>query len=245
MNRLFCFLSSSFALLLTATSIQAQIPPEVRTFQEAAGDRSVLYRGKQANRATFPANGHLYWETPEYVVGEIVFDDKCYGDVSLNIDAYAQCALARLSRGQVSVALPAERVSSLTFDGRRFVTVTSDPAGVLPDGFFEVLGTGPEQVYKHVVKHLSSSTVNVNGKAIGYYDENYNTNLTRYFSISTSYYFRDRDGHFTRFRTKGQLLRKFPDRRREIRRSLRAQGIDSFDVGFDAYCLAILNEAAR
>ena len=115
----------------------------------------------------------------------------------------------------------------------------------LPEGFYEVFGEGPEKVYKHVSKRLLDSTQSKNGDAIGYYDPDYNTGLTAYFAITKTYYFMDSDGVFTKFRGKGALLRKFPERRKEIRKALSASGMDLPGVNFDSYCKEVLRIATR
>ena len=94
-------------------------------------------------------------------------------------------------------------------------------------------------------KRLNTSVTNVNGQTIGYYDENYRTDVMRHFSYVKTYYFRDAQGHFTRFKSKGALLRQFGDRKKAIRHALRDSRMDLPSTDFDAYCKAVLNIAAR
>lgn len=234
-------LSSVFALSVGCLSASAQGQAELETFQATAGERSVIFRGKQAARYSFPANGHPYWTQPAFETGEIVIEGNLYRDVPLNIDAHAQRALVQLEGSPVSVALTPAQVSSLTVNGRRFVGV--GPDGDLPEGFYEVFGEGAEQVYKHTFKRLENSVTNANGSTIGYYDENYRPDIVRHFSYFASYYFRDAAGQFSPFKGKSALLRHFPDRKREIRRGVNAAAIDRND--FDAFCKAVLNIAAQ
>ena len=238
---LFC----SATLFISGGALQAQqVPDELDTFQEASGVLSVLFRGKQAVRVNFPANGNPYWEQPDFVSGEVVFEDNLYRDILLNIDAWNQRALVKNPSSPQAVALTPAQTASLTVNGRQFVGVGPDEA--LPEGFYEVFGTGPEQIFKHVEKELNTSVSNVNGSIIGYYDENYRSDVYRYFAIKTLYYFRNAEGEYVRFRNKGSLLRQFPsDRRKEIRKAVKAAGITSSRENFDAYCKAVLNAAAR
>ena len=152
--------------------------------------------------------------------------------------------IASLGAGRHTVALSPAQVDTLIVGDRCFVG-RAQADKELPAGFYEVIGEGPEQVYKHVDKRLHSSVNNVNGAIIGYNDDNYDTSLTRHFAIATSYYFRDRDGHFSRIKGKSALLGKFPAQKREIRAALRAAGLDSNRTDFDTYCLGVLNAAAR
>ena len=240
------YLFGLLVLLSVCTPARAQLAerPEARAFRLAAGERSILYRGRQAPRYNFRANGHPYWSSPDFRQGGILFEGNFYDDISVNIDASAQLVLASLGAGRHTVALSPAQVDTLIVGDRCFVG-RAQADKELPAGFYEVIGEGPEQVYKHVDKRLHSSVNNVNGAIIGYNDDNYDTSLTRHFAIATSYYFRDRDGHFSRIKGKSALLGKFPAQKREIRAALRAAGLDSNRTDFDTYCLGVLNAAAR
>jgi hypothetical protein len=234
------FISAAF--LFSFGTLRAQ--DELDTFQHASGVLSVLFRGKEATRFNFPSNGNPYWEHAAFESGDIVFEDNLYRDVLLNIDAWGQQALVKNPSTPQVVALTPSLTSSLTIGGRSFVGI--GPGDVLPEGFYEVFGTGPEQVYKRVDKELQNSVNNVNGEVIGYYDENYRSDVYRYFAIKTTYYFRDAEGEFSRFKSKGSLLRKFPsNRRKDIRKAVKAAGVPSSKAYFDDYCKAVLNAAAR
>lgn len=231
-------------LMLCCLQAAGQAPPELKAFQEAAGQNSNLFRGKQAIPYDRRANGNPYWSSDTFVPGEIVFEGIFYDDILVNIDAVAGQALVRKEDSPLAVSLNPDTVGSIRTGDSVFVGLGRDDSP-LPEGFYEVFGEGPERVYKHVSKRLLDSTQNKNGDAIGYYDPNYNTNLTAYYAITKTYYFRDRDGVFTKFRSKGALLRKFPELRKEIRKALSASGMDLPGVNFDAYCKEVLKIAGR
>lgn len=222
---------------------RAQVPPELEAFQRAAGERSILFRGKQAARYTFPANGHPYWIHPTFEPGDIIFEGNTYTDLLINVDAVEQLALVQLEGGLFAVALSPALTPSFTMGGRHFVGI--GPGEALPEGFYEVFGTGAERVYKHVYKRIESSTNNANGETIGYYDENYRSSVLRHFTYRKQYYFRDADGNFSRFKGKNELIRKFPEHKKEIRQALRATHLNEPGADFDAFCEAVLNFADR
>ena len=152
-------------LLVGSLTAPAQVPAELETFQAAAGARSSVFRGKQAARYTFPANGHPYWAQPAFETGDMIFEGNLYQHVVANIDAAEQRLLVRMTGSPVAIALAPAQVSSFTLGERRFVGI--GPGESLPEGFYEVFGQGPEQVYKHVQKRLESSVNDVNGSTIG------------------------------------------------------------------------------
>ena len=224
--------------------MMAQVPPEVKAFQEAAGNGSVLFRGKQAKAYERPANGNPYWSSTIFVPGSIVFEDRFYDDILVNIDAITGNVLVRKDGSPIAIELPEASVSSITTAGSRF---ERDPDGIegIPGGLYEVLGDGPEKVYKRVTKRLLNRTQNMNGAPIGYYDPGYRSDLSDYYAITKAYYFKDKDGSFSRIRGKGALARKFPERRSEIRKALSAAEYDTSDVDFDTYCKRVLSIVAR
>ena len=237
-----CLLALLLPGPLRAQTGQTEATPEIRAFQQVAGNRSALFRARQGERYDFSANGHPYWSTKEFRSGTIMVEDNCYYDVMLNIDALTQNALVRLSDAWLVIALPPVQVAYLDIEGRHYVGIGPDEEAI-PEGFYEVFGQGPHYVYKHVTKQYQSSTNNANGDIIGYYDPDYNSSLLRHFAIKTDYYFRDSDGTFSRFKGKGALIRKFPDRKREIRRAISGNPVTLPGGNFDAFCEEVLKLA--
>ena len=244
MKKTLLTLSSVFALLVICLPGRAQeASPELQAFQDAAGERAILFRGKQAARYSFPANGNPYWSKAAYEPGDVTFEGNLYRNVQLNIDAVEQCALVQIASSPFAVALAPALTPSLTMGGRRFEGF--GPGEALPEGFYEIIGQGPEKVYKHVDKVLNSNVGNHNGETIGYVDENYRADVMRHFAIHRTYYFRDKDGNFSRIKNRRALIRKFPDRQKEIRRAVRDALSNSSYRDFDSVAEVILYTASR
>lgn len=229
------------AMLTCSPAAHAQAPDAVREYQRLAGPRSILYRARQADNYTFSFNGTPYWEYGDFLTGDIVCEGRTYYGIPFRIDAHKHRVLAKMDGSPFSVALLPQQVSSITADGRRFEGV--GPGQVLAEGFYEVFGEGPEQVYKRVDKFQQSSVNNVNGAAIGYDDPNYRIDVYRYFSLETTYYFRDAEGRFTRIKGKNALLNHFPERKAELRKALRDARIGRRQ--FDECCRLVLKLTSR
>ena len=221
--------AAAAAILLGAFSAQAQGEQELLRFQQAAGDRSVLFRGKAAEQYTIPAEGHPYWDGEEYIRGELVLEDRVYRDLPILIDALSHRALVQLSSGVFSVSLSPDEVQSIRLGSRHFSGSLHQDG--LPEGFYEVIGDGPEQVWKRVDKFLSTA--------------NEIDRIYQYYSTRLSWYFRDAQGRFTRIRDRAGLLRQFPpERRRFIRQEIKRVRADRADIPFETWCQAALNAAA-
>lgn len=243
MTRPFILLVGCLLTLGSFVPGAAQERTELQAFQEAAGNRSILFRGKQAARYLFPYNGHPYWRETEFQPGDICFEGNEYHDILINIDASTQLALVQLPTGLFAVSLAPALTPWFTMGDRRFVGM--GPGEALPEGFYELIGSGPEQVYLQITKSLASSTNNVNGDLIGFRDENYRDDILTYFAIHQSFYFKDAAGVFSRIRTRRALLNKFPGRKREIRQALKGV-LDPFTrPSFETYCEAVMNIVAQ
>ena len=225
--------------LLFPMTAAAQAPPELRSFEQAAGNGSVLFRGKQADTYGNPANGNPYWSSTTFVPGEIVFEGRFYDDILVNIDAITGNVLVRKDGSPIAIELPEGSVSSIALGSIRFERVPDGVEGI-PGGLYEILGDGDLKVYKHVTKQLKTGVQNMNGDPIGYVDPGYRSDINDYYAISRIYYLKDRDGRFSRIRNKRDLTKRFPERRSDIRKELSTSTLD-----FDAYCLRVLSIAAR
>ena len=228
-------------LLLLCIPAAAQPRSEIIDFQAAAEAQTTLFRGEQAEWYGFPANGTPYWSSPSFFTGSIEVRGRVYYDVTMNVDAVAHRALVQVPGSPMAVSLLPASVSRI--DSDKFHFVGFGPDGPLAEGFYQVMGTGPEKVYKSVHKYLSSSTDNVNGAGIGYDDLNYRRDITRYFAIRTQYYFLDAQGVFHKIRSKNSLLARFGERKKALKKAVRETSIDK--LPFDRYCEEVLKLAGR
>ena len=244
MNKTNRILLLCLALCACLTALAQQYPAEQRAFQDAAGSGSILFRGKQAKAYDRPANGNPYWSSAAFVPGEIVFEGNHYDDILVNIDAVEGKALVRRADNPVAVALPPDAVTAIHTQDAAYVGLGQDSGG-LAAGFYEVIGEGPVKVYKHVTKRIQSSTQNVNGDPIGYYDPDYNPSHTYYYAISKAYYLVDASGNASRIRNKKSILRSFPEQRKNLRKALADARLDMPGTSFEDYCKAVLSIVSR
>ena len=240
MAHFFHRVSLYICILLTASAaLRAQDYDELRGFEQASGSASILYRGKTATRYLANANGTYYWSTKKYGTGDIVFEGRRYDGVEMNIDAIAQEVLVRLKGTTVEIALPTDKVDSLTIDGTGFVNIRNAGDG-MPAGLYEILHRGSVVLYRNVAKLLHSSTTNVNGKLIGYDDPNYNTKFISFYEYSPSYYLLSEDGSASRIKSKSALVRCFPDKKKALNRFIRANELLGPNVSFEEFSQKVL-----
>lgn len=217
----------------------AQQYRELQDYLDNAGGLSLLYRGRTAPRIKALANGNPYWSSPEFKTGDIVFDGLLYTGVLINFDASTQTVLVSSTEGNVfAIGLPSDKVECFTMGDDRFVKIEGRKD--IPSGFHHEIFNGRYGFYKHVVKHLESSTAVQNGSAIGYEDPAYNFNLVNYFHYLPAFYLRDASGNYKRIRSKAALLRCFPKQKKAIRKYLAGRFSDPSGLSLEAYAAETL-----
>lgn len=163
----------------------------------ASGKNAVLFRGRRAFNYNVKYNGHCYWQTPEFKLGEIDYNGKHYEDVLLNIDANREEVLVKGKDFIVAIALITDEIERFSIAGDQFVRPEGPRKKNCPDGFYQILNPGADNVvYKKVHKIFTSNTNNNNennGAAIGYEDPNYDVTVINFFEYNAKYFIR-KDG---------------------------------------------------
>lgn len=159
-----------FLLTLNCLIVSAQ--QELSSYQESAGQMSMLYRGKLAPQYRFLYNGTFYIDTPEFKTGEILYNGRLYKDIEMNIDASRGVLVVRL--GSIAVDTDMGYVSYAILDGRKYIPLGHGDYKDAPEGFYEVLYEGSgSMMLSHVSKLYTVQSGNHNGDDIGYYDPKY------------------------------------------------------------------------
>ena len=234
--------------------IQAQ-SHERADYAGAAGEKSLLYRGRLAPEYNFRFNGHCYAESKEFLPGSVMYNGRLYEDVLLNIDA---CADLLLTRYVMVSATARDYVDYAIIDGRRYVNLNyRGRCKDAPAGFFEELCTnGDLGFYSKITKRLDSDDGYHNGEDIGYYDPDYqeyvhtaagDVKLHRYFYRIQKYYV-VKDGRAVQVKSKRAFLKLF-DRQTAsaLRRWASEQKLDRAECPFEDYVkrlMAHLGEGA-
>lgn len=172
----------------------AQESTDFSIYMDTTGKNAVLFRGKRAFNYNMRYNGHCYWQTPEFQIGEIDYNGKHYEGVLMNIDAHRGEVLVKSTQSIMPIALITDAIDRFSIDGEQYVRPEGERKKGIPDGFYQVLGNGDNIVYKKVHKNFTSNTNNNNGIAIGYEDPNYDVNVVSFFQYNVRYYILGKDG---------------------------------------------------
>jgi hypothetical protein len=202
-------------------------------YAQEAGDALMIYRGRKAIHYAFQFNGTFYWESPQFLVGDVVYNSKRYEGLLLNIDANLQQVQVKHPVSAITVALNTSYLTSFNIGEKRFICRDG--------GIFEILHNGPITLLRQITKKLNRDIHLRNGDAIGYYDPNFKENVFYYFKYnSTLYCLKDND--LILVKREKDILNLFPDRKKEIKAFVRKVSV-SPRRNFEEYCVKVLDYA--
>jgi len=220
--------------------VYAQDYPELYRYIDAAGEKSILFRGKQGMSYPFPYNGTYFWYGRDFRPGDVSYNGKVYRGVSVNVNAHLQELLVKADGDFLPVMADIKHVGWFTIGDRLFIPRDATGVPGLPEGYYEVLFDGHAKLYKRVDKLLRKDTGNRNGAGIGYDDPNYNDRIPDYFANRVSYYF-VQDGTARPVRKWRDVVSRYPARKKELKRFAKQAG--AADSGFETLAVAILKHA--
>ena len=207
-------------------------------FSAEAGKASLLYRGHKAYEYNLIFNGTFYWYGPDFKQGSLIYGEKEYHDIALNIDAARQELIVRIPEGLSDKALSREFVRECSFGGSRFLNLQYTMGEAAPAGFWEVRYDGASKVLRRVTKKLEEDMDGRKRDAMAY-DGEYRLDAFRTFTFSADYCYLSPDGTLIPVKRRSDML-KLVDKakRRELRRVIRDLEISGM-LPFERYCVEV------
>ena len=234
-----CILWLAFALLSLPGAGVAAAQDDYALFRQGAGEASLLFRGHKAFEYDHLFNGTPYWISPDYLPGTVIYNEKPYRDIELNINAARQELIVRIARGVSHKALEQEFVRECTIGGRRFLNLRYLYGPAAPSGYWEVLYDGKNKFVRRVTKQLEPD-VDGSKRDQTHYEANYRYDVYKTFTYSAQYCCVKEDGTIVPVRRRGDV-RKLIDKplRREVRRHIRRlEGSEL--MSFDRYFVEVV-----
>ncbi len=116
-----------FSLLFLASGMFSQAQT-VEQYLQVAGDHAALYQGRIEPGFPLQAwNNHPYWDSKEFVTGDICFEGILYPQVSLRYDIYRNWLAVRTPVRGLIIVPDQSKIDYFVLNGERFVPV---------DGYF-------------------------------------------------------------------------------------------------------------
>jgi len=172
-------------LLFTSLKMSAQKSEEYKIFFENADGLSNLYRGPAPLAYRFLHTGTFFAYGVEFLQGEVIFNNKLYVDVKLNLNSHLDELYLYIKDSERYVVLNKDFVDFFTLGERKFVNIKkdSDTEQTSPDpGYYEVL-------YSNSTLRLLKKTKKIYSERINNYSSAAtNSKVERIFSPEYSYY---------------------------------------------------------
>lgn len=234
------YITLALLLLGALAPPAASAQDDYSLFRARAGNASLLYRGHKAFDYTIAYNGTYWWSDPEFHEGEVIYNEKRYEGIYLNIDAARQDLVVRTGYGVSLKALERSLVRECSFAGKRFLNLQYIKGPDAPLGWWEVLYDGQCRILRRVNKSLEQDIEGRKQEQTHYAGE-FRYNVYQVFTWSADYLYESPEGELKPLKRRGDVLRLFDkERRRQVRRSLHER--DAMGrLPFDIYCV----EAAK
>ncbi|PKO97968.1 MAG: hypothetical protein CVU13_12370 [Bacteroidetes bacterium HGW-Bacteroidetes-8] len=209
-----------FVLFALAASAQKSI--EYKAFADSADGFSNLYRGSAPLAYRFLHTGTFFAYGVEFLPGEVLFNDKLYTDVMLNLNSHLDELYLFIKETGRYVVLNKNFVDYFSIAHRKFYHFRESKkseADTLSPGFYELLYGNEsarlfkktKKVYAERINHFASAATN--------------SKLERMFMPLYSYYLiKDKETYnIKRFR---DILSIYDIRRRDLRPLIREKSLD-------------------
>jgi hypothetical protein len=212
-------MGSSFAQ--TAATDSVELKTASINFYKAIGQESRLYNGHEyqpydlriKNTALFP------YDAKTWATGEVNYDGVTYNGVPMMYDIYKDAVVVQLFNHFSMFTLLSERVHDFSFSGHHFIRIDadqiSDNKAALTTGFYDELYAGKLQIVAKRRKTIQNSS---NAAAAS----------ETFFSETNDYYLKKGNMYY-KINSKGSVLKLLKDKKSELQKYLRQNGISYVD----------------
>lgn len=180
--------------------------------QEALGVQSRLYNGSRYVDPEFNSEQHPFFLSEDWIMGSVFYDGEYFENVPLMYDLLNDALVAEHGPSGHAIQLIRNKLRHFTVEDHYFERLVKDSSqSALPvTGFYDIIYDGPSRL---VARRQKFSREEIrNSEVIISYDQK-----NRYFILMNGVYFP--------VKTKGSVLKLMGDRKQELKKYLRQQGI--------------------
>ena len=244
-----CVLSVALSVLALQANAQTshRVYDDNRIYTEESREKSVLTRGLVAPNYPFMHNGTWYAETKEFLPGELLYNNRLYRGIDMNIDACKNLLVVKLG---IITATDRKYVDYAVIGGQKYVNLQyHDRVQDAPEGFCKAVFEDDFCFYSLVSKTIHNAPGNHNGEDIGYYDSNYkdavkvgskSITVDTFFAYSRKCYV-VKDGVCRQVRNRFALLKMFDKpTAKKLRKYADSTGLNLETTDLESYARLVL-----
>lgn len=185
-----------------------ELQTEKELYLKAAGNQALVFQGKEQLKYPLHYLNHPFYLQQEYAAGELWYDGNYYPDVKLRFDTHRHEMVVLSGNPAFNVVLSPERVDSARLFGKTIIRMDNNE--FVKPGYYIVHYRSRSSIIEYKFAYLQN-----------FVDDN--KLKTRFEFLQTIYI--ERNGRISPIRNLNSLLRIYPDRRAEIGRLIRKQGM--------------------
>jgi len=175
---------------------------DIKTYLSQVADYAIIYSGKVEDPYYLNPINHPYFETDDFSIGTLSYNNITYTDVMLRFDMYRGNILVKHSQVPFGIELNREQVDWAIFNGYKIIDSKKTDWENTPDSrFLILLHDGIYPIAKRPTLLLENRIDN--------------STLEYYFSFKDHYYICV-NGVCYHLKNKRSLLNLFPDKKREL-----------------------------
>ncbi|OIN57546.1 hypothetical protein [Arsenicibacter rosenii] len=182
----------------------------VTQYNKVMNQQSAIYNGNEYIQHDFRIKVHPYFQVDSLQKGSVTYYSVDYNDIPMGYDIVRDELFIRHLDGGYRMRLNSEKVDRFTINGHQFVRLTGDSLVGVRTGFYDLLYSGRTQLLSRRVKVVLEDI------STGVYKAEY---------LSKDEYWIRRDQRYFPVKTLGGALSVYGDKKKELRKLLRAERI--------------------
>ncbi|MDH6342526.1 hypothetical protein M2480_001148 [Parabacteroides sp. PFB2-12] len=201
-------LCSAIALFI-AGSVNAQTtttrPVEeetILTYQQALGDFAIPYNGKEESAYQLNPTNHPYWQTSEFIVGDLWYNHILYKQVAMRLNIHRDELVVLMPGKPFNIVLEKEKFNRAVLHGQTIIPSQTDLLKNAPSGDYHIL------LHEGLFPIIKSYFVSLEEKIA-------DRVLEHTFRVSEKIYV-CKEGTCHPVAKKSSLLKLFPDKKKEL-----------------------------
>lgn len=177
---------------------------DYNSYMESAQNSALVFRGRVADMYQFPYKGSFYIEDLEYHQGELLYNNKYYKDIYINVNAHKDELYIKSFYKDQTLVLTKSEVKWFTMGDKKYINF-SETGKLMPPGYYEVLYQGDTlALYKKTVKAMEKVL---------------SDKVEIYFNPEYSYYLK-KGGEFFRIKRESSLIKMVSNNPKELKRAM-------------------------
>jgi len=183
----------------------------INVYYENLGQESPLYNGSEYIEYAYTLQeGHPFFQTTDFVNGNINLDGMIFHDVPMLYDIVKDQVIIQDFQRVYKINLPADKIQQFFLLGHLFVRVTRDSADLVRTGFYDQLYKGKIALFAKRDKKVIEKYSNVQiGKVI----------------VSQDVYYIKKEGIYHTIKNRSSLLTVLKNKKKEVQQYLKTNNI--------------------